>query len=76
MILLDDVIEALDLARLDRHITVLVYVIHGRFVDAILVHRDLRWLSVLAHRLFDKSERCHCIALGTQQEIDGGTSLL
>ena len=38
-------------------------------------HHDLLWMSVLAHRLFEKTGRSHRIAPGTDQEIDGSTSL-
>jgi hypothetical protein len=76
MILPGDVIEVLDLAHLDRHIQVLGDPVHPRFVAATVVHRDLLWISVLAHRLFEEAGRRYRIPLGTQQEINGGAFLV
>jgi hypothetical protein len=49
MILLDDVVEVLDLAHLNRHDLIFVHPVYGRFVGVTHVHSGLLQTTVLAY---------------------------
>jgi hypothetical protein len=71
VILLDDVVQILALADLDRCRPLGVKRFERSQIDAALVHGDRFGLAVLADRLLEVATRSHLVTMGTQQEIDG-----
>ena len=55
----------------DRCFAAAIDLIHGRFVGAALVHRDLFGNTAGLHGFFKEAQGCDLVALGGQQEVNG-----
>ena len=54
----------------DRCFAAAIDLIHGRFVGAALVHRDLFGNTVGLHSFVKEAQGCGLVALGGQQEVN------
>ena len=70
MVLLHDVVQVFDLPHDDLHFASVIDLVHGRFVGAALVHRDLFGNTVGLHGLVKEAQGCGLVVSGRQQKID------
>jgi len=76
MVLLDQVIQVLDLTDCDGRLSLGVDRVQRSQIRAAFVDGYHLGYTVLCDRLFKEAPRCHLVALGSEQEINGFSRLV